>query len=100
VRAARISVEVRGGKASETMDSSRGQKAPTSMPRHLELAVRFGNSPKDWPDALECYHRAYIAVVDLEGEMQAKRWLRMTIACLIVEGVIRLARDFGSSALF
>jgi hypothetical protein len=56
------------------------------LPFYLKMAVRFGTSPDRWPDALECYERAYGEIVAKEGKGKARRWSIVETIWLFIDG--------------
>ena len=62
------------------------------LPWFLAAAVRFGTSPAEWPDALACYERVYVALVTADGEGTAKWWALKNTAWLILAGALNYFR--------
>jgi hypothetical protein len=62
------------------------------LPWYLDVAIRLGTSPVEWPDAIGCYERVYAALTATDGERKAKRWALKNTAWLIAAGVANTFR--------
>jgi hypothetical protein len=66
--------------------------SPPRMPWYLEMAIRSGTSPVEWPDAIQCYERVYAALVTKDGLKAAKLWAVRNTAWLVGMGAVSMFR--------
>jgi hypothetical protein len=69
-------------------------RARPPLPPYLSVAVRFGVSPAQWPDAVACYEHAYGGIVASEGKSKARRWAMTETAWLFGAFILGAFRPF------